>query len=63
MEHKSILLTSKCDRLEYYSFFAAEVEADQVQCASNIEVLMSAANITLFNQQLIVGTYLDKHSR
>ena len=48
MEHKFILLTSKCDRLEYYSFYAAEV-----QCASNIEVLMSAANITLFNQQLI----------
>ena len=49
MEHKFILLTSKCDRLEYYSFYAAEV-----QCASNIEVLMSAANITLFNHQLIV---------
>ena len=54
MEHKTILLTSKCDRLEYYPFFAAEVEADLVLCISNIEVLMTAANITLFNHQLIV---------
>ena len=57
MEHKFILLTSKCDRLEYYSFLAAEVQADLVQCASNIKVLMSAANIALFNQQLNYSTY------
>ena len=63
MKHKSILLTSKYDRLENYSFLAAEVQADLVQCASNIKVLMSAANIALFNQQLNYSTYFQKHSR
>ena len=57
MKHKSNLLTSKYDRLEYYSFLEAEVQADLVQCAANIKVLMSAANIALFNQQLNYCTY------
>ena len=57
MKHNSLLLTSKYDRLEYYSFLAAEDQADLVQCASNLKVLMSAANNALFNQQLNYSTY------